>query len=135
MNPNKEAVIKGLKCCIQSTSDCDNCPYYKGNVNVNCFDIIKEDAIELIEELFAEKESYRYILMGAMRNVDRFLEGDELKLDEMNRAATMREKILQASMNNYSEIRMLKTENKMLKKENETVMSLLLRLTHRKGKY
>ena len=36
-----------------------------------------------------------YILMGVMHSVDKFLEGDEFEQDEVNRAATMREKVLQ----------------------------------------
>lgn len=35
-----------------------------------------------------------YVLLGVMHAVDKWLDGDELKQDEVNRAATMREKTL-----------------------------------------
>ena len=35
-----------------------------------------------------------YILAGVMHSVDKWLEGDELEQDEINRAATMRAKTL-----------------------------------------
>lgn len=43
----------------------------------------------------AEVERLEYILLGVMHSVDKWLEGDELEQDEVNRAATMREKTLQ----------------------------------------
>ena len=43
----------------------------------------------------SEVDKLEYTLMGVMHSVDKWLEGDELKQDEVNRAATMREKTLQ----------------------------------------
>lgn len=43
--------------------------------------------IQRIDEL-------EYILAGVMHSVDKWLEGDEFDQDEVNRAATMREKVL-----------------------------------------
>ena len=43
--------------------------------------------MERIDEL-------EYILAGVMHSVDKWLEGGELEQDEVNRAATMREKVL-----------------------------------------
>lgn len=45
------------------------------------------DDIQRIDEL-------EYILAGVMHSVDKWLEGDEFEQDEVNRAATMREKVL-----------------------------------------
>lgn len=39
-------------------------------------------------------DELEYILMGVMHSVDKFLEVDEFEQDEVNRAATMREKVL-----------------------------------------
>ena len=62
-----------------------------------------------------------YKLVGVMHSVDKWLEGDELKQDEVNRAATMRGKTLQI-------IERLEEENTRLRaqqeRENETVCTL-----------
>lgn len=42
----------------------------------------------------SEVDNLEYKLMGVMHSVDKWLEGDELGQDEVNRAATMREKTL-----------------------------------------
>lgn len=39
-------------------------------------------------------ENQAYILLGVMHSVDKWLDGKELEQDEVNRAATMREKVL-----------------------------------------
>ncbi len=39
-------------------------------------------------------DELEYILAGVMHSVDKWLEGDEFEQDEVNRAATMREKVL-----------------------------------------
>lgn len=46
------------------------------------------------ERLRAEVEDLEYKLAGVMHFVDKWLEGDELNQDEVNRAITMREKTL-----------------------------------------
>ena len=51
-----------------------------------------EQAIDLINRQKEEKEHLEYVLMAVMHSVDKWLEGDELKQDEANRACTMREK-------------------------------------------
>jgi hypothetical protein len=45
-----------------------------------------------------------YTLMGVMHSVDKWLEGDEFEQDEVNRAATMREKTLQIIENIETEV-------------------------------
>lgn len=59
-----------------------------------CPGIRKEDALALIKRQEAEIRRLEYTLLGVMHNVDKWLEGDELKQDEVNRAITMREKTL-----------------------------------------
>jgi hypothetical protein len=54
-------------------------------------------------------ESVCHALIGVMHSVDKWLDDDELKQDEVNRAATMREKVLKI-------IERLQAENSMLKK-------------------
>lgn len=41
-------IIQALECCIKPTSDCDNCPYYGYDDDLQCFDMSKRDALELI---------------------------------------------------------------------------------------
>jgi hypothetical protein len=53
-----------------------------------------------------------YTLVGVMHSVDKWLEGDELKADEVNRAATMREKTLRI-------IESLQAENAKLRSERD----------------
>lgn len=50
--------------------------------------------LDFIKRLQAENDDLLYKLTGVMHSVDKWLDGDELKQDEVNRAATMREKTL-----------------------------------------
>lgn len=43
----------------------------------------------------SEFDTLEYTLLGVMHSVDKWLDGDELEQDEVNRAITMREKTLQ----------------------------------------
>ena len=52
-NLNAETVKKALECCVGDTADCNNCPYWV-DVDVNCFDNVKSDALALIKELTKE---------------------------------------------------------------------------------
>lgn len=62
-----------------------------------------------VEDVVPRKEvnDLEYKLIGVMHSVDKWLEGDELNQDEVNRAATMREKTLniveelQKKLNDY----------------------------------
>lgn len=47
------------------------------------------------EKINKEKCNLEYTLLGVMNSVDKWLDGDELEQDEVNRAITMREKTLQ----------------------------------------
>lgn len=55
---------------------------------------ILSDAASSIESLQAKLEAAEYTLLGVMHSVDKWLDGDELDGDEVNRACTMREKTL-----------------------------------------
>ena len=52
----------------------------------------------------SEVEKLEYTLMGVMHSVDKWLDGKELEQDEVNRAATMREKTLRIIENAKSEV-------------------------------
>ena len=53
-----------------------------------------KQVIDQINRLQAENKDLFYKLEGVMHSVDKWLDGDELKQDEVNRASTMREKTL-----------------------------------------
>lgn len=77
------------------------CPHFKPAADVAPRSEF-ETATTKWAELYAESQSkwekaytdLEYTLIGVMHSVDKWLEGDELKQDEVNRAATMREKTL-----------------------------------------
>ena len=54
-------IIKALECCIKPTSDCDNCPYYGYDDDLQCFDMSKRDALDLINRQQAEIERLQNI--------------------------------------------------------------------------
>ena len=101
-------IIKAWECCEnwESTKDCDDCP-----VNVGCSQKLAKYSLDLIKRQKAEIEDLIYKLAGVMLSVDKWLDGDELKQDEVNRAATMREKTLQITENQHAEIERLKKES------------------------
>lgn len=53
-----------------------------------------QNACDIINRQKAEIERLQCVLQGVMLSVDKWLDGDELKQDEVNRAADMREKTL-----------------------------------------
>lgn len=64
-NLNAEQIKKALERCVGDTADCNNCPYWV-DVDVNCFDNVKSDALALInsqeqriKELTEENERLR----------------------------------------------------------------------------
>lgn len=76
----------------------------------------------LMEDLRREKElakqntELQYTLWGVMHSVDKWLDGDELKQPEVQRAAIMREKTLQVVEQLQAEIEKLKSKIKELAK-------------------
>lgn len=53
----------------------------------------------------AEFDKLEYALLGVMHSVDKWLEGEELNQDEVNRAATMREKTMRIVEGYQAQIR------------------------------
>lgn len=89
-----EQIEKALEhCSILDTSmdSCGGCPLDGQDY---CVCQITKDALALIRRQKAEISRLEYTLLGVMHSVDKWLEGDELKQDEVNRAITMREKTL-----------------------------------------
>lgn len=86
-------------------------------------DIIQDKNIKITEfvvendRLQAEIERLEYILMGVMHSVDKWLDSDELKQDEVNRAATMREKTLQIVEKQQAEFDILIRKKEALRDE------------------
>ena len=60
--------------------------------------------------LQAENDDLFFKLQGVMWSVDKWLDGKELEQDEVNRAATMREKTLQITERQQAEIERLQKE-------------------------
>ena len=88
-----EQIIKALECCSNiEWSYCCKCPYREGGIG--CITRLANDALALVKRQEAEIRRLEYTLLGVMHSVDKWLEGDELKQDEVNRAITMREKTL-----------------------------------------
>ena len=105
-----EDIISSLK-LIATTRNCNECKIRNCKWGTcNCEQITANAALDLIKCLQSENEDLFYKLTGVMHSVDKWLDGDELKQDEVNRAATMREKTLQIVEN-------LQSENERLEKE------------------
>ena len=62
------------------------------------YELTTEEIKDLYEDryrLTKENRNLEYTLLGVMHSVDKWLDGAELEMDEVNRAITMREKTLQ----------------------------------------
>ena len=68
-----------------------------------------KETIDFINRQKAEIDNLEYTLLGVMHFVDKWLDGNELKQDEVNRADTMRHKTLQIIEEQQAEIERLKT--------------------------
>ena len=75
---------------------------------------LKKTMTQRIAELETQNTDLFYKLNGVMLSVDKWLEGEELKQDEVNRAITMREKTLQI-------VEKLEAEVERLQKHTEEV--------------
>ena len=121
-----EEIMKALECCVSDECTCNECPYeYSKHIVKDEFEImpngktydtwscdewLKRDLFDLINRLQAENTKLEYILLGVMHCVDKWLEGDELNQDEVNRAITMREKVLQIIEGKQLEVEKLMNE-------------------------
>ena len=105
-----ENVIKALECCTYGS--CEDCPMRS---MTDCFKTnLDKAALDLINHQKAENTDLFYKLTGVMHSVDKWLDGDELNQDEVNRAITMREKTLQITEKQQAEIERLQKEEKAL---------------------
>lgn len=105
-------------------ADCNKCLYmpackdktnamlryiaYDEEIDIEC-DKFKDEADfnAEIERLQAENDDLFYKLQGVMWFVDKWLDGEELEQDELNRAITMREKTLRITEEQQAEIERL----------------------------
>lgn len=92
--------------CHHNCCDGENCVTWleKQFAKLNEYEEAKADG-----RVVAQAEPVCHTLIGVMHSVDKWLDDDELKQDEVNRAATMREKVLKI-------IERLQAENSTLKK-------------------
>ena len=90
MELNREQVAKALECCVKS--ECNKCPLSDGRCANGEMGRL---SLTIIKELTEENKKLEYTLLGVMHSVDKWLDGAELEMDEVNRAITMREKTLQ----------------------------------------
>lgn len=102
-------IKKALERCI--TNKCDECAIYKECHNENGKGRVQA-VLDLISRLEKENNDLFLELEGVMWSVDKWLDGDELKQDKVNRAITMREKTLQITEKQQAEIERLKAEIK-----------------------
>lgn len=80
-------------------------------MDVNSLTSERDALQEMVAEQKSEKERLEYVLMAVMHSVDKWLEGDELKQDEANRACTMREKTLKITEKLHKKIDGLQKAN------------------------
>ena len=105
-------IIKCLECCLDTSPlTCKDCPMFNAtNSTMVCSKCVTKFALDLINRQQAENDDLFYKLTGVMYSVDKWIDGDELKQDEVNRAATMREKTLQIMEKQQAEIEQWKEE-------------------------
>jgi hypothetical protein len=96
---------------------------YDEEIDIECDKFKDEvDFNAEIEKLKAENDDLFYKLNGVMWFVDKWLDGDELEQDELNRAITMREKTLQITEEQQKEIEKLKRAYSFLNKRYTDMM-------------
>lgn len=79
-------------------------------------------AVDLINRQKAKNKDLFYKLEGVMHSVDKWLDGDELKQDEVNRAATMREKTLQIMEQQKADVDFYKERSSKYKAQVEVLL-------------
>lgn len=106
-------IAKALECCLLSNThqeeDCNQCPL-EDTPHTICQNLMAFHSLALINRQKAEIERLEYTLLGVMHSVDKWLDGEELKLNEVSRAAAMREKTLQIIESRDAEIALLKSK-------------------------
>lgn len=117
-------IIKCKKCADRNT---ERCPLvlYLDDDKLDCFMAFESDIDEIPaadDVPRAELDKLEYTLLGVMHSVDKWLDGDELEQDEVNRAITMREKTLRIVEKKQEKI-------DIQNKEIERLRNILLRFT------
>jgi len=100
-------IIKAWECCNKpiGQAECTKCSYFE--TKNSCTEKLINDTIALINRTTAENKDLFYKLTGVMHFVNKWLEGDELKGDEVQRACTMREKLLRITEQQNAEVERL----------------------------
>ena len=120
-------IIKALECCSNYTGT-DSCRECLLEINNECeMNVLESLALDLIKRLKAENDELFYKLQGVMWSVDKWLDGNELKQDEVSRATTMREKTLQITEKQQAEIERYKGVIKLLEKDVITAKSEVIK--------
>lgn len=107
MNLTDNETIKALECCKIDNKDCVECPLQN---KWDCHLILRKNLVNFINRKTAENKDLFYKLTGVMHSVDKWLEGDELKQNEVQRACTMREKTLRITEQQKAEIEKLNVD-------------------------
>lgn len=127
MELNREEITKALECCLLSNEhqveECNECPFNECPTTI-CQNLLAYHALALIKELIKEKDNLEYTLEGVMHFVDKWLDGEDLKENEVTRAEIMRERTLQIMDELYDENGKLTRENDLYK---ETVGRLIVK--------
>lgn len=91
MMDDNELIQQARKCAVCMIG-ADECHRESCKID-NCADTIDllADALEAAQKEIEQKD---FTILGIMHSVDKWLDGDELNQDEVNRAANMREKTL-----------------------------------------
>lgn len=106
VDENKERLEEILRAKPYGYSTYDEMADYLASNGVSALPMVLPDTTAL--EKRCDKLDYK--LIGVMHSVDKWLEGAELDQDEVNRAATMREKTLRLLEAAHAEIQRLKKE-------------------------
>lgn len=109
MNLTDNETIKALEWCEQFEHNI----VFKGNGDEKCVQalqmmVVIKHALKEYNRQKAENKDLFYKLTGVMHSVDKWLDGDELKGDEVRRACTMREKLLRITEQQKAEIEELR---------------------------
>lgn len=104
-----ECQTDATACCACVSMHCDKCHGHRKNRFIQgrfCSKCGRPLKAELSRNYVpkSEVDKLEYTLLGVMHSVDKWLDGEELEQDEVNRAATMREKTLRIIENAKIEV-------------------------------
>lgn len=105
-----EDVMRALECCVRR--ECMPCPNKERRTGITeCMECLMQDALAILREKDKRINELELTLAGVMWSVDKWLDGEELEQDEVNRAIKMREKTLRIVEEKDAEIERLKKVN------------------------